>query len=53
MYTQPSAEDEPCGWKHVERHKNIQNYNINFQNVHFVGLYCIITVQYGAKKHKI
>ena len=38
-------EDEPLSAKRVED-INITSYNINLENVHFVGLYCIITVSF-------
>jgi hypothetical protein len=37
-------EDEPSSSKRVEDIK-IKNQNINLGNVHFVDLYCIITLQ--------
>jgi heme/copper-type cytochrome/quinol oxidase subunit 1 len=33
-------EDEALGSKYVEDIINLKNYNINFANVPFVGLYC-------------
>jgi len=33
-------EDEPSGSKHLEDIR-IKNYNINLENVHFVGFYCM------------
>jgi hypothetical protein len=42
-------EDEPTGSKHVEDIK-FKNQNINLENVHFVGLYCIIILQYKVQK---
>ena len=38
-------EDEHSGSKYVEDVK-IENSNINLENVHFAGLYCVITLQY-------
>ena len=38
-------EDEPSGSKHIEDVKKIKNLNINFEKVHFVGVYCINILQ--------
>jgi len=45
-------EDEPSCSKHVED-INIKNSNINFENVRFNGLYCIIKLQSRVQNHKI
>jgi len=44
-------EDEPSGSKHVDDIEKIKNENINLENVHFVGWYCIaylISLSYGS-----
>ena len=45
-------EDEPSGSKHVEdNEKKNKNENINLENMHFVGWYCIaylISLSYGS-----
>jgi len=48
MYNQ-LPEDEPLGSQRVEDIK-FKNQNINSENVHFIGLYCIIILQYTVKK---
>jgi hypothetical protein len=44
-------EDEPSVLKHVEEIKKLKIFNL--EKVHFVGLYCIIILQYTVQKHKI
>ena len=46
----PNAEHS--GSKYVEGIK-IKISNVNFDNVHFVGVYCIIIKEYTVQKHKI
>jgi len=48
----PHPEDEPTCSKHVEDIKT-KNSNINFENVRFIGLYCIIKLQCRLQNHKI
>ena len=42
------TEDELSGSKHVEDNKN---YNIGLEKVHFVGLYCVIILQFSLQKN--
>jgi hypothetical protein len=56
-YTTVFLKYEPSGLKHVEVIK-IKNWSINLENVHFVGLYCIIPTmsffwQGGHKKYML
>jgi hypothetical protein len=42
-------EDELFGSKYVEDIQKIKNLNINLGNVHFVGIYCVVLLQYNSK----
>jgi hypothetical protein len=44
------AEDKTSMLKYIEDIKNIKNYNIILEEVHFVGLYCIIILQSAVQK---